>query len=163
MGQIINRGIGFGIWWISDPTRLLSTVGVVWLNSLGGNRVLDAIGGWSREMTWGIAKGAAKGAWTGVRFTAGVTWRRLLLPVGLWARPGVVHVATRIGVGATIAAPPVAVASGVLVAAGVIAGLHTAALQQTEMVGPSAPKTSDPSWFGGLEMNPYMFSMGTVV
>jgi len=103
MGQIINRGIGFGIWWISNPTRLLS------MNTLGGNRVLDAIGGWSREMTWGIARGAAKGAWTGVSFTARVTWRRLLLPVGLWARPAVVRVGTRIAVGATIAGPPVAV------------------------------------------------------
>lgn len=163
MGQIINRGIGFGIWWISDPTRLLSTVGVVWLNSLGGNRVLDAIGGWSREMTWGIARGAAKGAWTGVSFTARVTWRRLLLPVALWARPAAIHVGGRIALGAIIAGPPLAVAAGVLTVSAVIAGVHTAALQQTGMIGPSAPKTSDPNWFGGLEMNPYMFTMGTVV
>jgi len=163
MAQIIKRGIGFGIWWISSPTRVLSTVGVVWLNTLGGNRVLDAIGGWSRDMTWGITKGATKGAWSGLVFTARTTWSRLLLPVGVWARPAVVRVGTRIGVGATIAAPPVAVAAGALATAIVIGGIQTAALQQTGMVGPGAPKTSDPSWFGGLEMNPYMFSMGTVV
>jgi len=163
MGQIINRGIGFGIWWISSPTRVLSTVGVVWLNTLGGNPFLDAIGGWSRDMTWGITKGAAKGAWSGLAFTARTTWSRLLLPAGVWARPAVVRVGTRIGVGAAIAAPPVAVAAGVLATATVIGGIHTAALQQTGMIGPSAPKTSDPNWFGGTEMNPYMFSMGTVV
>jgi len=148
MGQIVNRGIQFGVWWISNPTRLLSTLGVVWLNTLGGTPLLNAIGGWSREMTWGIVRGAAKGAWAGVAFTARTTWSRLLLPLAIWAQP---------------AAAPVGVAAGVLVTAGVIAGVHTAALQQTGMIGPSAPKTSDPSWFGGLEMNPYMFSMGTVV
>jgi len=163
MGAIVDRGIGFGIWWLTSPTRVLSTVGVVWLNTLGGNRVLDAIGGWSRDMTWGITKGAAKGAWSGLAFTARTTWSRLLLPVALWARPAAIHVGTRIALGATIAGPPVAVGAGVLATAAVIAGVHTAALQATGMVGPSAPKASDPSWFGGLEMNPYMFTMGTVV
>lgn len=148
MGQIINRGIGFGIWWASDPTRLLSTVGIIWLNTLGGTPLLNAIGGWSREMTWGIVRGAAKGAWAGVAFTARTTWARLLLPLGIWAAP---------------AAAPVAVGAGVVITATVIAGIHTGLLQKADMVGPSAPKTSDPTWFGGLEMNPYMFSMGTVV
>jgi len=163
MGQIINRGIGFGIWWITSPTRVLSTVGVVWLNTLGGNRVLDAIGGWSRDMTWGITKGAAKGAWSGAAFTARTTWTRLLLPAYLWARPGAVHVGRRMALGAAIAAPVVGGTAAVLATSAIIAGVHTAALQQTGMIGPSAITTSDPNWFGGLEMNPYMFSMGTLV
>jgi len=72
-------------------------------------------------------------------------------------------VVARIGVGAAIAAPPVAVGAGVLVTAGIIAGVHTGLLQKTGMIGPGAQKTSDPNWFGGLEMNPSMFTMGTVV
>jgi len=148
MGQIVNRGIQFGVWWISSPTRVLSTVGVVWLNTLGGNPVLNAIGGWSRDMTWGITKGAAKAAWTGVAFTARTTWSRLLLPLGIWAAP---------------AAAPVAVGTAVVVTAAVIAGVHTGLLQKTGMIGPDAQKASDPNWFGGLEMNPSMFTMGTVV
>jgi len=148
MGRITSSGIRFGIWWASSPDRVLATVGVVWLNSLGGNPVLDAVGGWSRAMTWGITKGAVKGAWAGLAFTARTTWSRLVVPLGIWAAP---------------AAAPVAVGAGVLATATVIAGVHTAALQQTGMIGPSAPKASDPSWFGGLEMNPYMFSMGSVV
>jgi len=152
------RGIRFGIWWASDPQRALATVGVVWLNTLKG-----PLGDWSRAMTWGITKGAVRGGMTGLAFTARTTWSRLLLPVAAWARPAVVRVGTRIGVGAAIAGPPVAVGAGVLATAAVIGGVHTAALQKTGMVGPSAPKTSDPSWFGGLEMNPYMFSMGTIV
>jgi len=156
--SLTSRGIQFGIWWASSPTRVLSTVGLFWMNTLKG-----PLGDWSRAMTWGITKGAGKAALSGLSFTARTTWSRLLVPVGIWARPAVVRVGTRIGVGATIAAPPVAVAAGVLGTAAVIGGLHTAALQQMDMVGPSAPKTSDPSWFGGLEMNPYMFSMGTVV
>jgi len=163
MSFLTDRGIGFGIWWASSPSRVLGTVGWLWLVTLGGNRFLDAIGGWSREMSWGIAKGSGKAAWSGLSFTARTTWSRLMLPAAVWARPGIVKVGTRIGVGATIAAPPVAVAAGVLATATVIAGIHTAALQQTGMVGPSAITTSDPNWFEGLEMNPYMFSTGTVV
>jgi len=56
-----------------------------------------------------------------------------------------------------------AVGAGVVVTATVIAGVHTGLLQKTGMLGPSAVTTSDPSWFGGLEMNPSMFTMGTVV
>lgn len=156
--SLVSRGIQFGIWWASSPTRVLSTVGLFWLNTLKG-----PLGDWSRAMTWGITKGAGKAALSGLSFTARTTWSRLLVPVGIWARPAVVHVGSRIAVGATIAAPPVGVAVGVLATAAVIGGIHTAVLQQTGMVGPSAPKTSDPSWFGGLEMNPYMFSMGTAV
>jgi len=156
--SLTSRGFQFGIWWASSPTRVLSTIGVVWLNTLKG-----PLGDWSRAMTWGITKGGVRAGLAGLGFTARTTWSRLLVPVAAWARPGLVRVGTRIGVGATIAAPVVGVTAAVVGTAAVVAGIHTAALQQTGMVGPSAPKTSNPSWFEGLEMNPYMFSMGTVV
>jgi len=140
---LTSRGIQFGIWWASDPQRALATVGVVWLNTLKG-----PLGNWSRAMTWGITKGTVRAGIAGLAFTARTTWSRLLVPLAVWSAPVMV---------------PVAVGAGVLATATVIGGVHTAALQQADMVGPSAPKTSDPSWFGGLEMNPYMFSMGTVV
>ena len=155
---LIERGIRYGIWWASSPQRALATVGVVWLNTLKG-----PLGDWSRAMTWGITKGGVRAGISGLAFTARTTWTRLLVPAAVWARPAVVNVGTRIVVGATIAAPPVAVAAGVLATATVIGAVHTAALQQTGMVGPSAITTSDPNWFEGLEMNPYMFSTGTVV
>lgn len=143
MSRIIERGIGYGIWWASDPQRALATVGVVWLNTLKG-----PLGNWSRAMTWGITKGAIRAGIAGLAFTARTTWSRLLWPVAVWASP---------------AAAPVGVAAGVLVTAGVIAGVHTAALQKADMIGPDAQRASDPNWFGGLEMNPSMFTMGTVV
>jgi len=143
MGQIVNRGIGFGIWWASDPRRVVGTIGVIWLNTLKG-----PIGNWSRAMTWEALKWGGRSALGGLAFTARTSWKKLLVPVAIWSAPATV---------------PLAVGAGVAVTAGVIAGVHTAALQQTGIVGPSAPKTSDPTWFGGLEMNPYMFSMGTVV
>jgi len=140
---LTSRGVQFGIWWASSPQRALATVGVVWLNTLKG-----PLGDWSRAMTWGITKGGVRAGIAGLAFTARTTWSRLLVPAAAWAAP---------------AAAPVAVGAGVVVTAAVIAGIHTAALQQTGMIGPSAPKTSDPNWFGGLEMNPSMFTMGTVV
>jgi len=143
MGRIVSSGIRFGIWWASDPQRVVGTIGVVWLNTLKG-----PLGNWSRAMTWGITKGAVRAGIAGLIFTARTTWSRLLIPVAIWAAP---------------AAAPVGVAAGVLVTAGVIAGAHTAALQKTGMIGPDAQKASDPNWFGGLEMNPSMFTMGTVV
>lgn len=136
---LTSRGIQFGIWWASDPQRALATVGVVWLNTLKG-----PLGNWSRTMTWGITKGGVRAGVAGLAFTARTTWSRLLVPLGIWAAP---------------AAAPVAVGAAVVTTAAVIAGVHTAALQQMGIVGPSAPKTSDPNWFGGLEMNPYMITL----
>jgi len=141
--SLVSRGIGYGIWWASDPRRVVGTIGVVWLNTLTG-----PIGNWSRAMTWEAIKWGGRSALGGLSFTARTTWTRLLVPVAIWSSPVTV---------------PLAVAAGVLTTAAVIGGVHTAALQKTGMVGPSAFKTSDPSWFGGLEMNPYMFSMGSVV
>jgi len=157
--SLVSRGIQFGIWWASNPTRVLSTVGLFWLNTLKG-----PLGDWSREMTWGITKGAGKAALSGLSFTARTTWSKLLVPVGIWARPAVVHVGSRIAVGATIVAPPLAVGAGVLATAAVISGVIVAGQQQVGLVGPDAPiMAGDPRWFEGLEMNPFMFSMGTVV
>jgi len=141
--SLITRGIGYGIWWASDPRRVVGTIGVVWLNTLKG-----PLGNWSRAMTWGITKGAVRAGVAGLAFTARTTWTRLLIPVGIWAAP---------------AAAPVAVGTAVVVTAAVIAGVHTGLLQKTGMIGPDAQKASDPNWFGGLEMNPSMFTMGTVV
>ena len=158
MGRALEWGIRFGIWFISDVRRPVATVGFAWINTLKG-----PLGNWARAQSWQAIKWGGRSAIGGAVFTARNTWSRLLVPVAVWARPGLVRVGTRIGVGATIVAPPLALAVGVVGTAAVIAGVHTAALQATGMVGPSAPKASDPSWFGGLEMNPYMFSMGKVV
>jgi len=143
MAGLIQRGIGYGIWWASDPRRVVGTIGVVWLNTLKG-----PLGNWSRAMTWEAIKWGGRSAIGGLAFTARTTWARLLVPAAVWTSPVTV---------------PIGVAAGVLVTAGVIAGVHTTALQQTGIIGPSAPVASDPNWFGGLEMNPLMFSMGTVI
>ena len=143
MGQIVNRGIGFGIWWASDPRRVVGTIGVIWLNTLTG-----PIGNWSRAMTWEALKWGGRSALGGLAFTARTTWAKLLVPVAIWSAPVTV---------------PLAVGTAVVVTEAVIAGAHTAALQKTGMIGPGAQKASDPNWFGGLEMNPSMFTMGTVV
>jgi len=125
-----------GIWWIP-------ATGWVWLTTTKG-----FVGDWARDLSWKAIKWGGRSVVAGAVYTARSTWSRLLIPAAIWSAPVTV---------------PLAVGAGVLATATVIAGVHTAALQQTGMVGPSAPKTSDPSWFGGLEMNPYMFSMGTVV
>jgi len=148
---VIEKGVRWGIWWgFNHPWHTIATYvllknpatrGLMWdhLILLGRGSIAATRGSWASIMT------------------------RILIPGGVIMRARLAPVVTRIGVGAAIAAPPVAVAAGVLATAAVIGGVHTAVLQQTGMVGPSAPKASDPSWFGGLEMNPYMFSMGTVV
>jgi len=159
---LTERGIRFGIWWASSPQRALATVGVVWLNTLKG-----PLGDWSRAMTLGIVRGAVRGGITGLAFTARTTWTRLLIPVGVWARPAVVRVGTRIGVGAAIIAPPVAVAAGFVITAAVVSGVVVAAQQEVGLVGPEAPKMGMGGWFGekyqDLQINPFMISMGTVV
>jgi len=141
--SLVSRGIGYGIWWASDPRRVVGTIGIVWLNTLKG-----PIGNWSRAMTWEALKWGGRSAIGGLAFTARTTWTRLLVPAAVWTAPVTV---------------PLAVGAGVVVTAAVIAGVHTGLLQKTGMLGPSAVTTSDPSWFGGLEMNPSMFTMGTVV
>jgi len=158
MARAVEWGIRFGIWFISDVRRPVATVGFAWINTLKG-----PLGNWARAQSWRAITWGARSAIGGAVFTATNTWNKLIVPTAIWARPAVTRVGTRIAVGATIAGPPVLVATGVLATAAVIAGVHTAALQQAGIVGPSAITTSDPSWFGGLEMNPYMFSMGSVV
>jgi len=125
-----------GIWW-------LPATGWVWLTTTKG-----APGNWARDLSWTAIKWGGRSVVAGAAYTARSTWSRLLVPVAIWSAPVTV---------------PLAVAAGVLATATVIGGVQTAALQKAGIVGPSAITTSDPSWFGGIEMNPYMFSMGTVV
>ena len=147
MSFLTERGIGLGIWWASSPTRVLGSVGWVWLITLGGNPVLDAVGGWSRTMSWGIAKGSVKGAWAGLAFTARTTWSRLILPAVL---------STPVQTAAIIAAPVVVAAVG--------AAVVTAAQQKAGLIGPSAPTATSPfPSLKGTELNPFFVGMGTVV
>jgi len=125
-----------GIWWVP-------AVGWVWLTTTKG-----FAGDWSRDLSWTAIKWGGRSVAAGAVYSARSTWSRLLVPAAVWASPVLV---------------PVAVGAGVVVTAAVIAGAHTAALQKTGMIGPDAQKASDPNWFGGLEMNPTMFTMGTVV
>jgi len=149
--SLVEKGISWGAWWIfTHPWHSIATY-VLLKNPVTRGLMIDHL----ILLGEGVIAGT-RGSWASIM-------NRLLIPGAVIFRARAAPIVTRIGVGAVIAAPPVAVAAGVLATAAVIGGVHTAALQQTGMVGPSAPKTSDPSWFGGLEMNPYMFSMGTVV
>jgi len=149
--SVIEKGISWGAWWIVRHPWHSIAVGVLLKNPATRGLMIDHLILLGR----GVIAGT-RGSWASIM-------ARLVVPAYAASRPVVMRVVTRIGVGAAIAAPPVAVAAGVLVTAGVIAGAHTAALQKTGMIGPGAQKASDPNWFGGLEMNPSMFTMGTVV
>jgi len=149
--SVVEKGVSWGVWWIiTHPWH--SYITYVLLKNPN-----------TRGLMWDHLILAGRGIIAGTRGSWASITTRLLIPGAVIFRARAAPVVTRIALGAAIAAPPVAVAAGVLATATVIGGVHTAVLQQTGMVGPSAPKTSDPSWFGGLEMNPYMFSMGTVV
>ena len=149
--SVIEKGISWGIWWgITHPWHSIATY-VLLKNPATRGLMIDHLILLGRGTIAGT-----RGSWASIM-------QRVLIPGAVIIRARAAPVVTRIGVGAAIAAPPVAVAAGVLATATVIGAVHTAALQKTGMVGPSAITTSDPSWFGGLEMNPYMFSMGTVV
>lgn len=89
---------------------------------------------------------------------------RLLVPAYAATRPVAIRVGTRIGVGATIAAPVVGVTAAVLVTAGVIAAVHTAGLQKGGIVGPKAIQVKSPIIsLKNVEFNPYFMGFGTVV
>jgi len=149
--SVVEKGISWGAWWIfTHPWHSYVTY-LLLKNPTTRGLMIDQL----------ILLG--EGVFTYTRGSWASITTRLLIPGAVIFRARAAPIVTRIGVGAGIAAPPVAVAAGVLATSAVIGGVHTAVLQQMDMVGPSAPKTSDPSWFGGLEMNPYMFSMGTVV
>lgn len=140
--DLVRSGLRLGLWWASDPRRVLGTVGVVWLNTLAG-----PVGGWSRAMTWGVTKGAGRTALAGLAFTARTTWARLLVPIAL--SPAV----QTVGI---LAAPVVAAAAG--------AAVVTAAQQQVGLIGPSAPKATTPfPSLKGSELNPFFMGMGSVV
>jgi len=148
---LIERGITWGIWWgVTHPWHSIATY-VLLKNPATRGLMIDHL------------KLLGRGAIAGTRGSWASIMNRLLIPGAVIFRARAAPVVARIGVGAAIAAPPVAVGAGVLVTAGIIAGVHTGLLQKTGMIGPGAQKTSDPNWFGGLEMNPSMFTMGTVV
>ena len=149
--SVVEKGVSWGVWWIfTHPWHSIATY-VLLKNPATRGLMIDHLILAGR----GIIAGT-RGSWASIT-------TRLLIPGAVIFRARAAPIVTRIGVGAAIAAPPVAVAAGVLATAAVIGGVHTAALQKAGIVGPSAITTSDPSWFGGLEMNPYMFTMGTVV
>jgi len=102
-----------------------------------------------------------RGAIAGARGSSASTFARLIVPAAAGISARVAPIATRIGVGATIAAPVVAVAA----AAVVVAGVHTAALQKAELIGPKAMTVEIPFWYGlgKVQINPYMIGWGTVV
>jgi len=106
-----------------------------------------------------------RGAIAGAAGSGVSIFNRLIVPAYAAARPVAIRVVTRIGVGAAIAGPPVAVAAGVGITAAVIAGVHTAALQKVELVGPKARTVDIPFWYGlgKVQINPYMIGWGTVV
>ena len=120
---------------------------------------------WSRGLMIDHLILLGRGVITGTRGSWASILTRVVAPAYAASRPVAIRVGTRIGVGAAIAAPPIAVGVGVLVTAGVIAGVHTAALQKTELVGPKAQTVDVPFWYGlgKVQLNPYMIGWGTVV
>jgi len=148
---VIEKGVSWGVWWIvTHPWHSIATY-VLLKNPATRGLMIDHL----ILLGEGVIAGT-RGSWASIM-------NRLLIPGAVIFRARAGPVVARIGVGAAIAAPVVGGTLAVVATAGVIAGVHTGLLQKADMVGPSAPKTSNPTWFGGLEMNPYMFSMGTVV
>jgi len=120
---------------------------------------------WSRGIMIDHLILLGRGAIAGTRGSYASILTRLLVPAYAATRPVAIRVATRIGVGATIAAPVVGVTAAVVVTSAVIAGVHTAALQKTELIGPKAQTVDIPFWYGlgKVQINPYMIGWGTVV
>jgi len=108
-----------------------------------------------------------RGALAGARASSASTLTRLIIPAGAGLATRIAPVATRIGMGASIAAPPVAVAGGVLGVSVVASGGIVWAQQKVGLVGPKAPTMSLGGWLGekhrDVQINPFMISMGTVV
>lgn len=92
---------------------------------------------------------------------------RVVAPAYAASRPVAIRVATRIGVGASIVAPPVAVAGGVVGVSIVASAGIVWAQQKVGLVGPKARTMSLGGWMGeqyrDVQINPFMMSMGTVV
>ena len=143
--------------------------GVMWglrhpWHTIAGAYLLKAP--WSRGIMIDHLILLGRGAIAGTRGSWASIMTRLIVPAYAASRPVAIRVATRIGVGAAIAGPPVAVAAGVGITATVIAGVHTAALQHLELVGPKAMTVDIPFWYGlgEVQINPYMIGgWGTVV
>jgi len=125
-----------GIWWIP-------ATGWVWLTTTKG-----APGDWARDLSWTAIKWGGRSAAAGAAYTARSTWSRLLVPLALSAP---------VQTAAIITAP--------IVVAAVVAGVHTAALQKTGIIGPDAPVATSPFSFDGEKstFNPFTMGWGTVV
>jgi len=132
-------------------------------HTIAGGYLLKAP--WSRGIMIDHLILLGRGAIAGTRGSYASILTRLLVPAYAATRPVAIRVATRIGVGATIAAPVVGVTAAVVVTSAVIAGVHTAALQKTELIGPKAQTVDIPFWYGlgKVQINPYMIGWGTVV
>jgi len=119
---------------------------------------------WSRGLMIDHLVLLGRGAIAGTRGSWASIMSRLVVPAYAASRPVVIRVATRIGVGAAIAAPVVGITAGVLATAGVIAAVHTAGLQKGGIVGPKAIKVKSPILsLRNVEFNPYFMGFGTVV
>jgi len=120
---------------------------------------------WSRGLMIDHLFLLGRGVIAGTRGSWASILSRVVVPAYAASRPVVIRVGTRIGVGAAIAAPVVGVTAGVVGTAVVVAGVHTAALQHLELVGPKAMTVDIPFWYGlgKVQINPYMMGWGTVV
>jgi len=120
---------------------------------------------WSRGLMIDHLILLGRGVIQGTRGSWASILSRVVVPAYAATRPVAIRVATRIGVGVTIAAPVVGVTVAVVGTAAVIAGVHTAALQKMELVGPKAQTVDIPFWYGlgKVQINPYMMGWGTVV
>jgi len=119
---------------------------------------------WSRGLMIDHLFLLGRGVIQGTRGSWASILTRVVAPAYAASRPVAIRVATRIGVGAAIAGPPVAVGLGVLATATVIAAVHTAGLQKGGIVGPKAIQVKSPILsLKNVEFNPYFMGFGTVV
>jgi len=122
-----------GIWWVP-------ATGWVWLTTTKG-----APGDWARDLSWTAIKWGGRSAVAGAVYSARSTWSRLLVPLAT---------STPVQIAGIIAAP--------IVVAAVVAGVHTAALQKTGIIGPDAPVATSP-FHKESTFNPFTMGWGTVV
>jgi len=149
--SVVEKGISWGAWWIfTHPFHSYITY-LLLKNPNTRGLMIDHLILFGR----GIIAGT-RGSWASIT-------TRLLIPGAVVFRARAAPVVTRIALGATIAAPPVAVGVGVLATAAVISGVVVAGQQHLGLVGPDAPTMSDPRWFHGVEINPFTMGMGGVV
>jgi len=119
---------------------------------------------WSRGLMIDHLFLLGRGVIQGTRGSWASILTRVVAPAYAASRPVAIRVGTRIGVGATIAAPVVGVTAAVVGTAAVIAAIHTAGLQKGGIVGPKAIQVKSPILsLKNVEFNPYFMGFGTVV